>query len=350
MKIKTLPNILNSLFLLLSLHTLTLPAQTDFRVMSYNVENLFDCENDPSKDDEEYLPNGSRHWTKGRYYHKLQQIAKVIIAAGQWSTPALIGLCEVENDSTLTHLLSKTPLRTQHYRYVMTNSPDKRGIDVALLYQRNKFAYIGHHCHRINFKHNQDKQSRDLLHVWGRVQTGDTLDVFVCHFPSRSGGEKTSEPDRIEASERLKEETTNITRTRKTPNILIMGDFNDEPSDISIRKTLNTKHPGTGHEPELLYNMFAPPVSLSQKGSHKFQGEWGQLDQFIVSGNLLNPQHKLHVFPGSVTIFSPRFLLTNDKTHRGVRPLRTFYGFKYEGGYSDHLPILIDFSLSLPTE
>lgn len=336
--------------LLLFLYSHTLPAQTSFRVMGYNVENLFDCENDPDKDDDEYLPQGSRHWTKGRYYHKLQQIAKVITAAGQWSTPALIGLCEVENDSTIIHLLSKTPLRAQHYRYVMTNSPDRRGIDVALLYQRNKFAYIGHHCHRITFQHNKGKQSRDLLHVWGRVQTGDTLDIFVCHFPSRSGGEKTTEPDRMEAAALLKKECSNLIATRKTPYILIMGDFNDAPSDISISQTLNAQHPSLGNNPATLYNLFAPPVKLSQKGSHKHQGTWGQLDHIIVSGNLLNPMHKLHIQPGSADIFSPDFLLTNDKTHRGIRPLRTFYGYKYEGGYSDHLPVVIDFSLSLPVE
>ena len=112
------------LFVLFICSPVTLHCQQTFRIMSYNVENLFDSENDPEKDDESFLSESVLHWTKGRYYHKLQQISKVITAAGEWRTPALVGLCEVENDSTLIHLLQRTPLRQQHYRYCMTNSPD----------------------------------------------------------------------------------------------------------------------------------------------------------------------------------------------------------------------------------
>lgn len=324
-------------------------SQTDFRVMQYNVENLFDYTDDSDKNDNEFLPGGIRHWTKGRYYHKLQQIAKVITAAGEWDTPALVGLCEVENDSTVYHLLNRTPLRSQFYRYIMTDGPDQRGIDVALLYQRDKFAYIGHDCYRIHFRRHTEKSTRDLLHVWGKTITGDTLDVFVCHFPSRSGGEKTTEPDRKETAKRLKSVTDSLFSIRTAPYILIMGDFNDTPDDPSIRTTLGALPPSNDAiEPDKLYNLLLRKTGRLIQGTHKYQGIWNMLDQFIISGSFIDPAGSLHIIPGSAHIFSPEFILTKDKTHRGIRPLRTYHGYKYEGGYSDHLPIIVDFSLSLP--
>lgn len=339
---------LTILFLLYMCSPALLFGQRTFRVMSYNVENLFDCENDPEKDDESFLPEGILHWTKGRYYQKLQQIAKVITAAGEWYTPALVGLCEVENDSTLIHLLQRTPLRQQHYRYCMTNSPDNRGIDVALLYQRDLFAYIEHESLRINFEKHPEKRSRDILHVIGKVISGDTLDIFICHFPSRSGGEKTTESDRKDAVRRLRKACDSLFICRQHPLLLIMGDFNDTPSDISIKKELQAiPYPATSVSPHTLYNLFGTPAPLSRPGSHKYQGEWTQLDQIIVSGTLLNTENSMHVLPESSKIFDPAFLFVPDKTYLGERPFRTFYGYKYEGGYSDHLPILTDFSLPL---
>ena len=335
-------------FCFLTFCFLPIRSQTDFRVMHYNVENLFDCTDDPGKDDNEFLPDGTRRWTKGRYYHKLQQIAKVISAAGEWDTPALISLCEVENDSTVHHLLSRTPLRSQYYRYIITDSPDPRGIDVALLYQRDKFAYIGHDCHRIRFRYHKDKNSRDLLHVWGKVITGDTLDVFVCHFPSRSGGEKATEPDRKEAALLLKHITDSLFSIRTHPYILAMGDFNDTPDDPSIQKTLAAFPPSGTPDPHRLYNLPLKTTRRHVEGTHKYQGIWNRLDQFIVSGLLLESSAPFTLIPNSACIFSPGFLLTEDKTHRGVRPLRSYHGYKYEGGYSDHLPIIVDFTLSLP--
>lgn len=323
-------------------------CQSGFRIMSYNVENLFDCRHDPGKNDAEYLPGGARHWTPGRYYHKLQQVAKVILAAGEWDTPALVGLCEVENDSVLIHLLTRTPLHTLHYRYRMTDSPDARGIDVALLYQRDRFALIGSESYPVHFNHHKEKRSRDILHVWGRIVSGDTLDVFVCHFPSRYGGEVASEPDRKDAASMLRTKTDSLSGVRTNAHIVIMGDFNDTPTDKSVASVLNALPPAAPYEPTNLYNLFYPTVALPCKGSHKYQGEWSRLDQFIVSGALLDTLHSVHIVPDSPTLFAPAFLFTNDKTYRGIRPKRTYYGYKYEGGYSDHLPILLDLRILAP--
>ena len=168
---------------ILTLFSLPSQGQTDFRVMSYNVENLFDTKDDPLTADNDFLPSGNRHWTSGRFYHKLQQLAKVITAAGEWSTPALIGLCEVENDSVLVRLLNYTPLRRQHYRYCMTHGQDTRGINVAFLYQRDKFRYQGHTEHQSVLPASSINTPVISCMYRGDVMTGDRIDVFVCHFP-----------------------------------------------------------------------------------------------------------------------------------------------------------------------
>jgi predicted extracellular nuclease len=311
-------------------------SHQEFRVMFYNVENLFDTEDDPNTDDDEFTPRGARRWTPRRYYAHLQQTARVINAVGEWDTPALIGLCEVENDSVMIHLISRTPLRSQNYRYCITRGIDPRGIETALLYQRDKFQYINHQSKRIRFTQ-PDRRSRDILHVWGRTITGDTLDVFVCHFPSRSGGEKETEQARLDAAKSLRQLCDSLYDVRLTPNIHIMGDFNDNPSDKSIQVILNSSDSKRN-----MLHLFADPKLLNFEGSYKYQGEWSQLDQMMVSQSWA-----VYLKKGSPRNFNAPFLLTNDKTWRGMRPLRIYYGFRYEGGFSDHLPIVADFLIPL---
>ena len=344
--------ILTMTFFILFFSTTTRPQQL-FRVMSYNVENLFDATDDPLKEDNDFLPSGSRHWTNGRYYHKLQQIAKVITAAGEWDTPALAGLCEVENDSVLIHLLRRTPLKQQHYRYCMTHGSDKRGINVALLYQRDKFGYAGHTEYPVRFSRKEHKPTRNILHAWGKIITGDTLDVFVCHFPSRYGGEKESETGRFDAARTLRSLYDSLQRVRIHPLILIMGDFNDTPEDRSITEFLaacpfGQKQRQSAPPVPLLFNLFTGPGKSNHPGTHKYQGEWNQLDQLFISANLADTTASMQLIPESRRIFNADFLLVNDKTWRGKRPCRTYYGYKYEGGYSDHLPLLADFRITVP--
>jgi endonuclease/exonuclease/phosphatase family metal-dependent hydrolase len=308
-------------------------GQVLFRVMSYNVENLFDTEDDPATDDNEFLPSAGRRWNNKRYYHKLQQLSKVIAAAGEWDTPALIGLCEVENDTVVTHLLRRTPLYTQHYQYCISNRSDKRGINVALLYQRDKFRYLAHHSIPVRHRKKNIRTARDILHVSGEVISGDTLDVIICHFPSKYGGEKESEGRRMDAATALRGLCDSLMRVRSHPLIIAMGDFNDPPGSRCMKFVTENN----------LRNLFA-----DKNGSHKYHGEWSQLDQIIIHPSMLSPEAGMKLIPGSVRNFSPSFLLTKDKTWLGVRPRRTYYGYKHEAGYSDHLPVLADFLLSLP--
>ena len=321
--------------LILFLFISPLAAQNTFRVMFYNVENLFDTIDEPGREDEEFTPNGSRHWSNKRYYNKLNNLAKVITSLGGWDTPVLIGLCEVENEKVVHDLTTYSPLRNQQYRYIITESDDARGINVALLYQRDRFKYLYHNCIRIHFPYNPQKKTRDVLHVTGQIITGDTLDVFVCHFPSRRNGQWASEPDRIRTASVVRATIDSLIIGRPHANILIMGDFNDEPSDKSLAQVLVKDD---------LHNLFLPVSQHSRTGSYKFGEQWNFLDQIIVSAHLLDKQRSFHVIPESARIFQAEFLLIEDRTHGGKRPKKTFHGYRYEGGYSDHLPVLVDFN------
>lgn len=310
----------------------------DFRIMFYNVENLFDVYDDPKKNDNDFLPDGSMRWTPGRYYSQLRKTAQVISAIGEWGTPAICGLCEVENDSVLIHLLNRTPLKEQHYNYCITTGSDTRGINNALLYQRDKFKYLGHASRRIPFT-NPRKRSRDILHVWGELINGKQLDIFVCHFPSRSGGEKVSEPDRIDAATYVRHLCDSLFRINAEANIVVMGDFNDTPTDKSIQTLIRgakTKYN--------LINLFGDPTRLNFHGTHKFQGEWSQLDQLMVSQNWNKYLQK-----DSPRIFAPDFLLSKKNSRGEQAPLRKYAGKTYKGGYSDHLPIVSDFLVPFTT-
>ncbi len=308
----------------------------EIRVMFYNVENLFDTYDDPKKQDDDFLPDGQMRWTPNRYYRHLRKTAQVISAIGEWGTPALCGLCEVENDSVLIHLLNRTPLKEQHYNYCITKGSDNRGINNALIYQRDKFKYIGHSSERIPFT-NKKKRSRDILHVWGDLINGERLNLFVCHFPSRSGGEKETEQDRIDAAKFLRKLCDSLYKTNAESNIIVMGDFNDTPSD----KSIHTLTKGSKNKYNLI-NLFGDAGKLNFHGSHKFQGEWSQLDQMMISHNW-----NKYLKEGSPRIFAPDFLLTK-KNNRGEQtPLRKYAGNIYKGGYSDHLPIVADFLLPL---
>ena len=323
-------------------------GQANFRVMFYNTENFFDTLDDPMKNDNDFLPEGAVHWTPGRYRNKLNNIAKVITSVGEWETPALVGLCEVENEKVLTDLTQYSPLRNMNYRFIITDSPDLRGIDVALLYQREKFKKLDYKSYTIHFPHNPRKRTRNILHVTGQVSDRDTLDVFVCHFPSRRGGEEESEPDRLFVASVLRAKADSVMQIRKNANIVIMGDFNDEPSNRSISGILHAQPVSTNISRHDLYDLFSSFEKRKNTGSYKFQRQWNMLDQIIVSGNLITGNRSFNVLPNTATIFHRDFMLTDDKTYGGKRPKKTYHARKHEGGYSDHLPVFVDFVTGNP--
>lgn len=314
-----------------------------FRIMCYNVENYFDCIDDSLTNDAEYLPGGMRAWNNDKYQKKQANIAKVITAVGGWDAPSLVGLCEIESEKCMWDLTRYSGLKNLKYKFLHHESPDARGVDVALLYQPDMFRPVHDEAIRINFPSAPHSKTRDLLFASGVVPTGDTLHVFVCHFPSRLGGELESEDRRMFVASVLRNKVDSIFANNPKPNIIIMGDFNDYPTNNSMLEVLKALPPNGGDiSKQTLYNLMYP-IHKSGKGSHKYEGEWGALDQIIVSGNLLNAMGGFYTLETDAHVFDADFLLVDDDKFLGKQPFRTYTGMKYQGGFADHLPVYVDF-------
>jgi len=312
-----------------------------YKVMFYNVENLFDTYDDTLIKDEEFLPEGDRFWSKYKYYQKINNIYKVIIALGEWSPPAIVALSEIENKKVLTDLVNNTPLVKYEYKIIHYNSPDRRGIDVAFLYREDLFEPISSKAIPIHFPKNPDSKTRDILHVKGIANQSDTLHVFVNHWPSRWGGQLESEERRLFVASVLKQKVDSLFNKDTESNIIITGDFNDYPNNKSISQILEAKQEFNEVNSTYLYNLSDYLFKDKNIGSHKYQGAWGVLDQFIVSGNLLMKNNSISTSVDDIYIFNADFLLEPDEGYYGFKPYRTFIGYKYQGGFSDHLPIYL---------
>ncbi|WP_029904706.1 hypothetical protein [Prevotella sp. 10(H)] len=323
-------------------YSIPLVGQEKFRVMFYNTENMYDIKDNPDTNDDDLTPKGQLHWTKYRYWKKLNNIGKVIASVGDDYPPALVGICEVENDSVLFDLTRRSNLKEHKYEYIITHSKDDRGSNVALLYQRDQMKVISRNSYTPVLS-DPDKNTRDILHITGRVVNNELLDIFICHFPSRRDGIRKTRPDRIKCAELLKQKTDSILRIRKKANIIIMGDFNDYPYDISIKETLAAQSIESPISDKKLYNMFLDKAIKKESGSYKYRGKWNYIDQFIVNGKLLGNSSKVKIKNKEAHVFSEDFLLHEDsQKYGGLKPFRTYLGFKYLGGYSDHLPIYMD--------
>lgn len=304
--------------------------ETTFKAMFYNVENLFDYFDDSTKNDNEFLPQSDKYWTKQRFQTKLSRIAKVIVALGEMQPPDIVGMCEVENSYCLFQMCNNSILSPLDYKYIHYESPDKRGIDVALLYRPELFEPISSHPIRIHNTSEGSLYTRDILYVKAFSESlKDTIHVFVNHWPSRRGGKAQSENKRTTAASRLRTVVDSILTITPSSNILIMGDFNDEPHNKSIVDVLNVDINATDFTSQLFWikDRFNP-------GTHKYQGHWAMLDNFFVSRHLkeLDPKTQIAQF---------EFLLKDDPRYVGSKPFRTYQAVRYMDGYSDHLPILL---------
>lgn len=232
-------------------------------------------------------------------------------------------------------------MRDAGYDFAITQSPDERGIDVVLLYQPATFRHLSTHAIGIPSKEIDRRPTRDILYVSGRIVTGDTLDVFVCHMPSRSGGEKQSEPYRLFTAGYLRRAADSVMAVRQHPNVIVMGDFNDYPSNRSIAEVIGAVRPGDQIEKTRLYNL----MDGKEGGTYRYRGEWGTLDQMMVSGYLLEGNERIRAKYEDAQILKFPFLLEEDDRYGGESPSRTYWGKKYHGGYSDHLPVLLELEL-----
>ena len=302
---------------------LTLILSSLLTFMELNCENLFDTRHDSLKNDLEFLPDGSYKWTPYRYWAKLNHLGQEIVAQSD-PVPDFVAMCEVENDSVMFDLTKRSLLRNAGYEYVMTSSPDERGIDVALLYQPASFALL--HSHSIRIKPLPDtRPTRDILYASGLIITGDTLHVFVVHAPSRRGGEQASRPYRLHVASQLAEAVDSVYAISRDAKIIIAGDFNDY-ADSPALQYLYEHH---------LINMSADAQgSHGAKATYRWHGEWRSLDQILCSPSLAARKQ-------SSVIGDLPFLLEDDEKYGGKKPYRTYLGPRYLGGYSDHLPLVV---------
>lgn len=313
--------------------------KTGIRIMFYNVENLFHPTDDPLKNDDEFTEEGTRHWSYRRYNDKLNKIAKTALALGEWEPPAVIGLCEIESITCLEDLVKNSPLKKFNYEIAFHDCDDQRGIDVALLYRPAYFQLLHFESIKLNFPEEGSRPSRDISYTKGLVGT-DTVHVFVNHWPSRYGGQLATLPKRNFAASVLRTKMDSIVAVNPEANMVAMGDFNDHPDDESMLSILRAKKSTAEMQKDDFLNLIWQYEF--QKGTHKYDHEWGILDQFIVNRAMLDSTSKLYTTPSRAQIFDADYLLEPEKDGVGKITNRTYIGFNYHGGYSDHLPIYLD--------
>jgi endonuclease/exonuclease/phosphatase family metal-dependent hydrolase len=302
---------------------LSLLLSSFLTLVELNCENLFDCKHDSLKQDSEWTPASVRHWTPSRYWQKVNRIGQTILSCQEECIPDLVALVEVENDSVLFDLTHRSLLRNAGYQYLMTESPDERGIDVALLYQPLTFHPLCYEMFRITPLEGM-RPTRDILYVKGETLHNDTLHVFVVHAPSRYGGEKATRPNRQLVITRLIQVIDSLSPDAK---VIVVGDFNDDADSPALRFL----------ESHALKN-----VTREAKGTHgakatyRYQGEWGSIDHVFVSPVLLDCVEQAYINDAP-------FLLEEDQKYGGVKPFRTYNGMRYQQGFSDHLPLVVRF-------
>ncbi|MBN2747130.1 MAG: hypothetical protein JXR34_10430 [Bacteroidales bacterium] len=321
-------------------------AKKNMLVVFYNVENLFDTIDDPTKNDNEFLPTGKKEWNTLKYKDKTEKLSLVLSSIDKRKNPDIIGLCEIENAVVIQDVISKNNLAKTPYKIVHFESPDRRSIDVALVYNSKKLQLLHQQKMRVALQNDANFKTRDILYVkLYHKSLKDTFNIFVNHWPSRSGGQEKSEHKRIAAAQQLKQITDSLFSKTNSPKIIIMGDFNDEPNNKSIQQILNALPTDTSISENQLYNT-AYPLFDQHFGSYYYSREkkWNMLDQIILSGNLLSSNNKVVAWKNMQEIFQPEWILYTDKN--GIKSPSRTYGGKYFGGYSDHLPVFIYFTLN----
>lgn len=339
------PNIMRtSLGFILSVFLfLTTSAQEnskEFSFLFYNVENLFDIQNDSLTSDDEFTPEGERHWTHKKLQRKLLNTSKVILSSAGWNIPTVVAMCEVENKYVLERLLKDTPLKSAPYKIIHKESPDFRGIDVALLYNSEQFYPLNYEFYPLVDKAGIKLKSREILYVSGILGEADTVHIFVNHWPSRYSGVMETRELRNMAARLLRKKANELITKDAKCKIIIMGDFNDQPHDESLTKSLKAKEFSEPVFSTELYNL-SYKHQKTDFGTLKFQSQWFVFDQIIVSGGLLIAQEGIFTRPEWASICNLPYLIVADEKYGGKKPFRTYSGFKYTGGFSDHLPVML---------
>ena len=307
------------------------------QIVSYNVENLFHPKHDSvaidsawvEKDDYEWTPESERRWSYTRYYRKVENIARVLTNIGEWDGVDIVGLQEVENAACLRKLCYT--LRRGEYAFVHYESPDPRGIDVALVYKKARVDTLNSKPLPIPSPQGRESReeklvTRDILYVCARVDKKDTLHLFVCHLPSRRGGAAETEWKREAVKKILQGAVDSVLAIEPQAKIVIMGDMNSDAPSVPLKGE------------ELRGVSYQEPVNGKETGTHKYHGRWSCLDQFYTSPALDSLS--------TVRIYDAEWVQEPDEKYLGLRPKRTFNGYRYQkDGFSDHLPIVLTTSL-----
>ena len=306
-------------------------SDTKLSIAFYNLENLFDIIDDEDTLDNDFLPTSDKKWTEKRYKNKLRKLSFAISNIGLediGKPPAIMGFAEVENKQVIEDLLNAKHLKESPYDYVHYDSPDERGIDVGLIYDTKKFSVSTSEVFPLNLFDDDGERdyTRDILLVSGILEN-HSIHLLVNHWPSRRNGPEETEYKRVTASKKVEEIIDNLKRKENNPRIVVMGDFNDGPSNNSIKNLVNNQD---------LYNPMAT-LKSRDRGSLSHKLEWNLFDQILFSTNFFERDSLSFE---EANIFDAEFLKLFNGKYKGI-PFRTYVGKKYKGGYSDHFPVYI---------
>jgi len=303
-----------------------------FTIAFYNLENLFDPIKNVRTLDSDFTPLGKKKWTLKRYHRKLSKLAKTIMKIGTHENPfppVLIGVAEAENQGVLNDLLGTKSMKNTPYDFVHFDSPDERGIDTGLIYHTKYFKVLESEALTLIIEDAEGVRdtTRDILYVKGELNT-ECVHVFVNHWPSRRDGVNLSEKKRMSAAALINQKIYQLSQLESYPNIIVMGDFNDDPSS----KSMNFLVEETG-----LYNPMTKLHNPKTKGTSTYKGEWHLFDQILMSNSFFNYEKGTHSFD-MANIYDHKSLKEKEGKYKGT-PYRTFVSNKYKGGYSDHFPV-----------
>jgi hypothetical protein len=315
--------------------------KSTIRFVFYNVENFFDTYDDTTKQDNDFLPLGLMKWNHTRYTDKINSIYKVISAIGGWDTPAIAGFCEIEKKSILNDLINQTYLMKYDFGIIHEESDDLRGIDVCLIYRKDIIRLCFYRYIKPPNIRKEEYKTRSVLYSkWLIAQ--DTIHIFLNHWPSRRGGVLAEESLRNSISLMIKEKKDSILKSANgEAKIIVAGDFNCTPDDKEIHQLIGMNRKETSGGKGLLVNL-SEEAAYKGIGTYKYQGHWEMIDQVIVSDWFINCTKDFYTDKNLIRVFSPGFLLRKDPSYPGFTPFSTYKGYRYQGGFSDHLPVILD--------
>ena len=315
------------------------PKKPRYTVAFYNLENLFDTERNTNTLDSDYTPDGIKEWTPERYRRKLFKLAKTIVNIGEDNhpyPPVIIGVAEAENNSVLKDLLDTDPMNTLDYGFIHFDSPDERGIDTGFIY-RKRFFNVLHAEPLVLMVDNNDgvrDTTRDILYVKGELNK-ELVHIFVNHWPSRRDGDVETKYKRVLAAQQIIKKVEQIRLTELDPNIIVMGDFNDDPSSASVQLVKNDAG---------LYNPMESLHIPNAKGTSVYNMKWNLFDQILISNSFFNYEKNTHSFD-LAAIYDHKSLKEKEGKYKGT-PYRTYVSNRYMGGYSDHFPVYAVFTFN----